>query len=170
MSQIYLNPDEAKKLTQIKQKNINKRIRWFCRKKLNHLNSTRFKLFWDKYCSKVEYSNVLFEIHFKSSFSFYMYLYLKSQAVPYEIEAGGNFTVSKPVDVNFGRIVKISGMTTNTVKKAFRELVECGLLLFREDMKPMFHNSTKSVMVLNDNYLVGYNQKEKRIIYSIKSQ
>lgn len=154
----------------MKQHNINKRIRWFCRKKLNHLNSVKFRLFWEKYCSKVNFSDVLYEIRFKCSFSFYLYLYLKAQAVGYDIEVGTDFTVSQPLDVNFGRIVKISGMTTNTVKKAFRELVNSGLLLYREDFKPKYHNSTKSIMILNDKQLVGYDQKKKRIIYTIKTQ
>lgn len=169
MSQLYLNLEESKKVKKMKQRNINKRIRWFSRKKLNHLNSARFRNFWLKYCSKVVFSDVLYEIRFKSSFSFYLYLYLKSQAVGYEIERGSNFTISQPIDVNFGRIVKISGVTINTIKKAFYELVDSGLLLYREDMKPKYHNSTKSVMILNDKQLVGYDQDKKRIIYSIKT-
>lgn len=168
MSHLYLNLEESKKVKKMKQRNINKRIRWFSRKKLNHLNSARFRNFWDKYCSRVVFSDILYEINFKSSFSFYLYLYLKSQAVGYDIEGGCNFTVSQPLDVNFGRIVKISGLTTNTVKKAFRELVNNGLFLYRDDFKPKYHNSTKSVMVLNDKQLVGYDRDNKRIIYTIK--
>jgi hypothetical protein len=169
MYQIYLNPEESKKLKEIKQRDINKRIRWFCRKKLNHLNSAKFRLFWEKQCSKVKFSHVLYEIHFKSSFSFYLYLYLKSLAVGYDVEGDEEFSISQPVDVNFGRLVKISDLTMNTVKKAFHELVEVGLLLYRDDFKPKYHNSTKSVMVLNDKQLVGYDQDKKRIVYSIKT-
>lgn len=146
-----------------------RRKRWFNRKKLNHFNTKRLKVFYEQYIGNCEYSEKLYEIRFKSSFALYLYLYLKSRAKGYGPERGADFSISQPVDVNFGKLVEISRMTRNTVRKAFWELVELGLVIYSEELKPEHHNSTKAVMILNDRYFIGFDDKQKRVIYSINS-
>lgn len=170
MQNVYLSPEDILLFTKIKQRSVNKRVRWFCMKKLNHLNSYKFRNFWQKYCKDINHSNVLYEIQFRSSFSFYLYLYLKSLAIGYMNERDGNFTISQPIDVNFGAIIKLSAMSKNTIKKAFFELINAGLLLYREDFKPKYHNSTKSVLLINDFKIAGYDKYKKRVIYSVNKQ
>lgn len=144
-----------------------RRKRWFERKRLNHLNSRKLEAFYKQHIGNCGYSEKLYEIVFKSSFALYLYLYLKSQAKGYELERGADFSISQPVDVNFGRLVEISKMTRNTVRKAFWELVELGLVIYSEDLKPEYHNSIKAVMVLNDKYFIGFDDIQKKVIYSI---
>lgn len=161
---------EIKKVKKIKLNNINKRKRWFERKKLNHFNSLKLKDFYVQYLVNIEYSEKLLEIRFKSSFAFYLYLYLKSKAAPYEIDDYKTFCVSQPVEVNFGKLAEISKMTRNTVKKAFWSLVRVGLVIYNEDAKSPYHNSTKMVMLLNDKHLIGFDYDAERIIYSLNSK
>jgi hypothetical protein len=165
---MYFNEDELKKIDKVREQRERRAKKWFMEKERNHLNSEKFRKFYELF-KDIQYSEKLYEIKFKSSFSIYLYLYLKSQAKPYEVEGDGNFSISQPVEVNFGKIQRLSQLTKNTVKKAFWELVNMGLLLFSEDLKPKHHNSTKAVMVLNDQYLVGFDEKRNRIVYSIKS-
>lgn len=146
-----------------------RRKRWFERKRLNHLNSRKLEAFYKQHIGDCKYSEKLYEIRFNSSFALYLYLYLKSRAKGYEPERGAEFSISQPVDVNFGKLVEISRMTRNTVRKAFWELVELGLVIYSEELKPEHHNSTKAVMVLNDRYFIGFDDKQKRVIYSINS-
>lgn len=144
-----------------------RRKRWFEKKRLNHMNSMKLEAFYKQYIGNCGYSEKLYEIRFKSSFALYLYLYLKKRAKGYELEGDADFSISQPVDVNFGKLVEISRMTRNTVRKAFWELVELGLVIYCEELKPEHHNSTKAVMVLNDKYFVGFDDKQKKVIYSI---
>lgn len=170
MPRLYLNNSEIARIRQMKLSKQERRKRWFVRKKLNHLNSKKIEVFYKQYIGNCGYSEILYEIHFKSSFALYLYLYLKSIAKGYELDGGDtSFSISQPVDVNFGKLVEISRMTRNTVRKAFWELVELGLVVYSDDLKPEHHNSTKAVMVLNDKYFVGFDDKQKKVIYSINS-
>lgn len=168
MSKIYLNNEELEKVKEMKEQNLAYCKKIFFKKKFNHLHMDNIRDFYEKYCN-VRHSDILYQIPFKSSFSFYLYLYLKSQAKPF-VPGDTDFSVSRPVDVNFGRIRDMAKITINTVKKSFWELVEVGLLIYSEDMKPQYHNSTKAVMVLNDEIVIGFDKKQNRVIYSIKSE
>lgn len=151
----------------MKLSKLDRRKRWFERKKLNHFNTKRLQVFFEKYIGNCGYSEKLYEIRFKSSFAIYLYLYLKSLAKGYELERDADFSISQPVDINFGKLVEISRMTRNTVRKAFWELVQVGLVIYNEKLKPEYHNSTKAVMILNDKYVVGFDETSKEVIYSI---
>lgn len=169
MQKLYLNDKELAKVRKMKLTKLERRKRWFERKKLNHFNTKRLKVFFEKYIGNCEYSEKLYEIRFKSSFALYLYLYLKSLAKGYELEGDADFSISQPVDVNFAKLVETSRMTRNTVRNAFWELVGVGLVIYSDDLKPEYHNSTKAVMVLNDKYVVGFDEKSKQVIYSINS-
>ena len=163
MGKIYLNKSEVEKINIGKEKNLLKRKKKFFKKKLNHLNNPRLNAFYKHITAKP--SDMLYMIKFKSSFSFYLYLYLKSIAEWHPNTS--EFRISKPIEVNFGEIQRLSTVVRNTVKKGFKELVEVGLVLYNEDLLHKHHNSTKSVLILSDEYLIGYDDKNKRVIYSI---
>jgi len=168
MQRLYLNNSEIARIRQMKLSQQERRKRWFEKKRLNHMNSIKLEAFYKQYIGNCGYSEKLYEIRFKSSFALYLYLYLKNRAKGYELDGGDtSFSISQPVDVNFGKLVEISRMTRNTVRKAFWELVELGLVIYSEELKPEYHNSTKAVMVLNDKYFVGFDDKQKKVIYSI---
>lgn len=167
MQKLYLNSTDLEMIKKFKLSQLERRKRWFENKKLNHWNSSKIETFYKQHIGNCRYSEKLYEIRFKSSFALYLYLYLKEKAKGYELE-GDTYSISQPVDVNFGKLVEMSGMTRNTVRKAFWELVEFGLILYSDDLIPEYHNSTKSVMVLNDKFLIGFNNVTKKVIYSIK--
>lgn len=167
MQRLYLNNNDLVRIRQMKLSQLEKRKRWFKSKKLNHLNNKKIENFYKQHIGNCEYSEKLYEISFQSSFTMYLYLYLKSQARGFELEGDANFSISQPVDVNFGKLVEISRMARNTVRKAFKELVDLGLVIYSDNLKPEHHNSTKAVMVLNDCYFVGFDEKQKKVIYSI---
>jgi hypothetical protein len=117
----------------------------FKNKKQNHLNSKKYKKFNE--FIECEPNDVLFEMRFRSSFSLYLYLYLKSKAV-FRL----NVKFSEPIEVNFEELKRLSGLCKNTVKKAFWELVDCGLIVFNEDGPVNKHNLCKSVMIFDDRF------------------
>jgi hypothetical protein len=119
----------------------------------------------------VTYSDKLYEVKFKKSFSLYLYLFLKSRAEPYEVSTSNEFTISKPLPVNFSTISMKAQVGRNTVKRAFRELVGLGLLIFDENLKKTLKNyNVKKCMLVNDYYLEGYDDVNNRIIYSLKTK
>ena len=145
-----------------KAKYLSKRKKTFLKKKLNHINSTRLNAF-HKNNITAKPSDILYTIKFRSSLSFYLYLYLKSIAKWYD-----DFKkISQPIEINFWRIHLKTGMVKNTTKKAFKELVEVGLILYNKDVTHKHHNSTKSVLIINDDYLIGFDEKNNEVIYSI---
>ena len=165
MSKINLSNKQMERVRQIGTRESDKYKRWFLKKKFNHYHNPRIIKFWGLFEDKVSYSEKLYEVRMRSSFAFYLYLYLKSLAKGYD--EGTDFTVSAPIEVNFERIQKLSGVVKNTVKQAFWELVRVGLLLYTGKVKPRRHSTTKLVMVLNDKYLVGFDDATGKIVYSL---
>lgn len=170
MPKLYLNKQELKKVKKIKHNSIERCRRRFESKKLNHLNSNRWKAFCEKYLAVVEFSEHLYEIKFKSSFAIYLYLYLKSQAKPYPLDSNEDYSVSAPVEINFEKLVRMTKMCRNTMRKAFWELVRVGLLLYKKDFISKHQNLPKQVLLLNDKYLIGYDESSGKVVYSINSQ
>ena len=165
MGKLYLNKKELEVVREEKAKHLLKRKKIFIKKKLNHINSKRLKAFYKKHIT-AQPSDILYTIKFRSSLSFYLYLYLKSLVVWY-----GEFkNISQPIEINFWRIHLLSGMVKNTVKKSFRELVDVGLVIYNKDVIHKHHNSTKSVLVINDECLIGFDEKNNKVIYSIDSK
>jgi len=170
MSKIFLSNRELEKVKTFRLCNSLKSKRWFENKRLNHLNNVKLRAFYAEYLSNIKYSDVLLDIRFKSSFAIYLFVFLKSKAKPFELESLDDYSISQPIDVNFGQIADMSKMSRNTVKKAFRELVKVGLIFYRTGAKGEHHNSTKSIMLLNDKHLIGYDRNAEKVIYSINSE
>jgi len=137
--------------------------RRFLKKKSSHLNSQKIKDFYLQLNTK--HSDKLYEIHYHSSFAFYLYLFLKNSAEGYNSKCPDEFTISKPVKINFTKVAKMAKVSRNTVKAAYAELLNLGLVY--ETIIPIFSNKVKECMVLNDCYLIGYDEEKHRIIYSI---
>jgi hypothetical protein len=165
MQKLILSKEEKKKLDAIRKRKLERLKRNFLKKKQNHLNSEKYKQFYEKYI-KVEFSDILYEIGFKSNFSIYLYLYLKSVAAFYP-----DVGISEPIEINFEYIKRISGLCKNTVKKAFWALVDSGMVIFNEDTPvKMRHNLCKSVMIFDDRFLIGFNEIDNQTYYSIKAK
>ena len=138
-----------------------KREKKYLSKKYNHINNKKIQ---DFYCSMdAKYSDRLFEVKFKKSFSFYLFLYLKED---YESTYGiTNYDFSSPVDVNFTLISELADVGRNTVKRAYQELIDLGMVT------PYVNNKLKSraqnmCIVLNDSYLDEYDNKNHKVNYS----
>jgi hypothetical protein len=109
----------------------------------------------------------MYEIRYKSSFSPYLYLYLKKKAKPVikNVEA-----VSSLISVNFNEIIRKTKMTHHTVKFAFEDLVSLGLLLYTKDLYRKHDNVPKKAMLINDEYIVLFDTKKRKIVYSLSKQ
>jgi hypothetical protein len=167
MSILYIKNDELLKLEKMKIAHTKKCKLRFSKKRYNHYNKENISQFFNSL--KVSYSDILYEVRFKISFSIYLYLYLKSISVPYEINTTKEFTISQPVEVNFSKISINAQISRNTVKRAFKELVSLGLLLYDRNLEPHKHNGIKRCMLINDFYLIGFNENRNKIIYSLKT-
>lgn len=98
------------------------------------------------------------------SFSFYLYLHLKKKALPFEIESPSKpFTISQPVDLNLTQISRLTGISRNTIKKAYKEL--CRKKLILETGYITKRNKPKKVMIVNDYYFVGYEKSDEKVYY-----
>ena len=169
MQTIFLNDRELNKVQKMKTSYTKRCKRKFNQKLYNHINRENIRDFYNSL--NVSYSDKLYEVKFKKSFSLYLYLFLKSRAEPYEILTSKEFTVSKPLEVNFSTISLKAQVGRNTVKRAFRELISLGLLIFDDNLKKTLKNyNVKKCMVVNDYYLEGYDEDNNKIIYSIKSK
>jgi hypothetical protein len=164
MQKLILSKEEKKKLDVIRKRRLERLKKNFLKKKQNHLNSEKYKKF--NGLIKCEPSDILFAMRFRSSFSLYLYLYLKTIASFYQ-----DVGISEPIEVNFEELKRLTGLVKNTIKKAFWELVDCGLIVFNEDITVnMRHNLCKSVMVFDDRYLIGFNEIDNQTYYSIKAK
>jgi hypothetical protein len=167
MTNLYLDKQEIEMVHKQKEKYLQKRKRKFLKKKMNHLNNERLEKFYNQYLRDVKYSEKLFLIKFKSSFSFYLYLYLKSQAKGIDTNES---CISQPVEFSICGTQRILGMVRNTVRKAFRELLAIGLVFYKNDLIQKRHNLTRAVIILHDDFLVDWDDKNRKVIYSINNK
>ena len=157
-----LSKREVKMLNQMRKKRLGKLKRAFYSKKQNHLNSNKYEKFNE--LIKAKPSDILFEMRFRSSFSLYLYLYLKSIATFYP-----ESSISEPVEVNFEKLKRLSGLSKNTIKAGFWELIQNQLIFFNEDTPVrMKHNQCKSILVFNDKYLIDACEIENKMNYNSK--
>ena len=169
MQTLFLKDNELNKVQQMRTAYTEKCKRKFNQKRYNHINKENIKDFYDSL--NVSYSDKLYEVKFKKSFSLYLYLYLKSKSVPFEFSTSKEFTISKPLPVNFSGISLKALVGRNTVKRAFHELVSLGLLIYDESLrKTERHFSIKKCMLVNDYYIESYDEDNKKVIFSIKTK
>ena len=136
--------------------------RKFLNKRYNHINNKKIQ---DFYCSMdAMYSDRLFEVKFKKSFSFYLFLYLKEEyESTYRIT---DYDFSSPVDVNFTLISEYADVGRNTVKRAYQELIDLGMV--KPFVNDIWKNRAQNMcVVVNDRYLIEYDNKNHKAIYSI---
>jgi len=166
MKTIYLNNYMKERFDKMRL-NYNQKCKTrFLKRKYSHENSENIKKFYTGLNSIAD--DKLFEIRYHSTFTFYLYLYLKSNAAGYHEESPGEFLVSMPLNVNFNLITKLAGVSRNTVKAAFKELIRLGFVYF-DDNIPLSKNKVKQCLLLNSKYLLGYDENEHKIIYSHSS-
>ena len=158
---IYLTDEQYRKVIRMKMNYTEKCKKRFLNRKYNHLNRKNLLEFITE--NEInEYSDKLYEIKFKKWFSIYLYLHLKN------LIGSNEFTISEPIEVNFTQIAAKAGVARNTIKKAFWELVNFGLVIY-DDLLPLSSNSIKKAMILNDKYLIGFNETEHKILYTLSA-
>ena len=137
-------------------------VQKFLGNKYNHVNNKKIQ---DFYCSiDSMYSDKLYEVKFKKSFSFYLYLYLKDC---YEDFSGDmSYNTSLPVDVNFSLISEYAKVGRNTVKRAYKELIDLGLVISLVGNGK--HNSIKKCQVVNDRKLVKFDEVNGVCVFNLK--
>lgn len=135
----------------------------FFKKQYTHLCKDNLKEFYE--LCDVNYSDKLFEVKFKKSFAFYLFLYLKSEVKDRHGET--SFIISKPVDVNFSEISHYAGVSRNTVKWAYKELIELGLIIPAIPYEMPKHNTLKFCSVVNDSNLLLFDDVNRKAVYSI---
>lgn len=158
---IYLTDEQYRKVILMKTNYTARCKKRFLNRKYNHLNRKNlFEFISENEIS--EFSDKLYEIKFKKWFSIYLYLHLKS------LVGNNDFTISEPIEVNFTKIATKAGVARNTIKKAFWELINLGLVIY-DDLLPLSSNSIKKVMILNDKYLIGFNEADNKILYALSA-
>ena len=85
-------------------KEIVKARKRFYQKKLNHCKSVSLNDFYQNHCEH-NYNPILLDLNFHSHFSFYLYLFIKKQSVPYSLfsDKGVN-TISQQMKLNLTKV------------------------------------------------------------------
>ena len=162
---VTLTEKDYKLIMQERRKHNLRCVRRFNRKKLNHLNYKKYYSFYKRI--GLPLSPVLYEIRYKSSFTPYLYLFLKKKAKPIlkNVES-----VSAMITVSFREIMRKSKMNHTTVKTAFEELVDIGLLLYTKQPYVPYNNAPRKAMLVNDEYVELYDREKHKIYYSMSKQ
>lgn len=163
--QVILTEQDYRNVLQEREKHNLRCVRRFNRKKLNHLNYKKYYNFYKKI--GLSLSPILYEIKYKSSFTPYLYLFLKKKSQPVAQNVKSVFSL---ISVSFYEIAKKSKSSRSTVKYAFEELVSIGLLLYTKQNNYPYNNVPKKAMLVNDEYVVLYDSKKHKIVYSMSKQ
>lgn len=168
MIQVYLSKSKFELFKNMSDKEIVKAKKKFYQKKLNHCKSASLNDFFQIHCSQC-YNPILLDVNFHCHFSFYLYLFLKKQAVPYSLfsDKGVN-TISQPINLNLTKVAILGGVSRNTIKKSFNELVKKGLILHTNISAPRRSNQPKIVMLLYDDIILGYEKLEDKVYFDFK--
>jgi hypothetical protein len=163
MKTIIMTDQQSKLYETITIKEIIRSYQKFAMKKLSHYRNPELRSFFKNYCDH-NFRQLLYGINFSCHFSFYLYLHLKKKALPFEIESPSKpFTISQPVDLNLTQISRLTGISRNTIKKAYKEL--CRKKLILETGYITKRNKPKKVMIVNDYYFVGYEKSDEKVYY-----
>ena len=166
MKIVYVNDRELKALGRMKQREQDLAVWRFRRKQKTHYKSERLRAFYSE-CDQSE-NPVLLTVPFRCFFSYYLYLYLKARCEPYDFDKGRyQFHVSQPVEVNFGQLTRHTQLPLNTIRSAYRELVAMGFLIGADLLKDTRQNVCKRVMVVNDYWLIGYDEHRRVALFNI---
>lgn len=146
------------------QKETDKRKASFLRKKLSHTNSVKLARIFDSL--KVAYSDKLFDIPWRCSFSFYLYLILKSQVRFIDFcEMPEYYKIAIAQDFNILKLSRQTGVCRNTIRKAYKELLRLNLIEEIDYVRPD-HKSTRSVLVYNDFYIYAFDTETNTVLYT----
>lgn len=154
MIQVPLNIEQKQILDEALSRELYKKQKRYKRKRLSHFNNAKLKQIYDKY--GVEHAPALYTVPFKTYFSFYLYLILKGRVKFLDWpEMPEYYRIAVSQDFNIHQLHKETGVSMNTIRKAFWELVKMRLIELTDYVKP-HHKSTRSVLVMNDYYLHSY--------------
>lgn len=167
MKALLLNKKEYNHILKYKQQQLAKSERDFRSKRKTHHHSKKLREFYEV-CDH-DHHAALYAVPFSCTFSFYLYAYLKMHSEPFEFDKGyfAEWSISKPVAVNFAKIARLARVSVNTVKAAFRELSRLGLLFSSELINDVSTNAPRYAMVVNDYYLIGYDDAENKVKFKI---
>jgi len=146
------------------QKENDKRKAKFLKKKLNHVNSPKLSKVFDSL--NVTFSDKLFDIPWRCSFSFYLYLILKSRVKFVDwCELPEFYKIAISQDFNILQLSKATGVCRNMIRKAYKELQQLNLIEETDYVRPT-HKSTRTVLVFNDFYIHAYDPETGKVLYS----
>lgn len=104
------------------------------------------------------FNSKLSEKKFNCYFSMYLYLRLKkSISDKYQ-----SYIVSSPIEMNISEISREAKVSRNTCRKAYRELLNLGLLIKNDEVNSD-KNSFNSVILVNDKFISGWSNDEEAI-------
>lgn len=163
MIKVFLTKTKFELLRNMTEKEIFKATKKFYKKKLNHSNCPLLNEFYQKHCCQV-YKQILHDLDFQCHFSFYLYLYLKKNAVPFSNDPSESaHKLSQTITLNLTKTAKLAGVSRNTLKKSFEELVKKGLILYSNNPTPRKSNRPKIVLLVFDNAIIGYEKEEDKV-------
>jgi len=148
---------------QLQKENVKRKAK-FLKRKLNHVNSPKLALVYDSL--KVMYSDKLFDIPWRCSFSFYLYLILKSRVRFIDwCEMPEYYKIAIAQDFNILKLSRQIGVCRNTIRKAYKELLQLNLIEVIDYVRPV-HKSTRSVLVYNDFYIYAFDPEANTVLYT----
>lgn len=170
MKAVFITEREYKQLAKNKLKEMQAAERKFSLRKKVHLNNTNLSVFYEQ-CSQ-EFSELLYTIPFRCYFTLYLFLFLKERVERFEFEEDKyQWTLSKPLEVNFSEIARLAKVPINTVRSAFKELTKYDFLLHSNLLTEDKNNVSKSGILVNDYWVIGHDSvKNKVFFHNLKSQ
>ncbi len=115
-------------------------------------------------CASAFNSN-LSEEKFNCYFSMYLYLRLKKNIS----DKYKSYIVSSPIEINISEISREAKVSRNTCRKAYRELLNLGLLIKNDDAITDKY-SFNSVILVNDKFISGWSKDEEAINFKFNAK
>lgn len=175
MKRILVSDKEAENLAKRERRRLESYKRRHLKKKRSYVNDKKLGAIMKHL--QISYSYILYTIKFKSPLSLYLFLYLKNRAYTTKVPEIYNLPAmystkffSFPVEVRFSKMAKELGFTRNSVKYAYRELLDIGLIQdTTEEILPE-HLSAKTCIVFNDENILYFDSQKRKVCYSIQSK
>lgn len=171
MKRVIVSDKEAVALATRERKRIESYRRKHARKKRSYAKDTRYSSIMRSL--EISFNPYLFAIQFRSSLSMYLFLYLKNEAtktkppdkygIP-QIYSVRYFTF--PVQIKFAKIARVLGFSRNSVKAAYKELLNMGLIMDTSEEFFPDHLGTKTCILYNDEYIIHYDRNQRKVHYS----
>lgn len=154
---IYLNSDEINLVNKYRTDVISRQKYLLERKKLSHF---KLPLLRSLLGPNQVVPDQLYLIKFRHYVSLYLYLYIISLSEPISESS----PYSNLVRVNITKLSTQIECSRNTMKAAYKELLQLGLIM---EINEFIGNKPKMCSVVNYDFIVGFEKNKGKVVFSI---